>query len=239
MDSIEGRQPGERRRRGHVPPRPVLFAVGLAAFVVVVVVVLSAVDDGDGLSLINGETPGSYLAIFALVAADAVVPVFPGETTLNAASTLASQGELSLWLVMLAGGLGAIVGDSTLFLIARRSSSFVEPQLTRARANSKVQGALDFLDHGAPMLLVAGRYVPGLRFVVNATLGLSDMPYRVFLPWSALGGMLWSVYTCGLAYLVGSALDDFPLASVVVSGLITTGVIVVFFVYARRRARAG
>jgi membrane protein DedA with SNARE-associated domain len=50
-----------------------------------------------------------------------VVPVFPGETTLNAASTLASQGELSLWLMMLAGGLGAIAGDSTLFLIARRS----------------------------------------------------------------------------------------------------------------------
>jgi membrane-associated protein len=64
------------------------------------------------------------------------------------------------------------------------------------------------------------------------------MPYRVFLPWSALGGMLWSVYTCGPPYLVGSALDDFPLASVVISGLITTGVIVVFFVYARRQARA-
>ena len=65
------------------------------------------------------------------------------------------------------------------------------------------------------------------------------MPYRVFLPWSALGGMLWSVYTCGLAYLVGSALDDFPLASVVISGLITTAVIVVFFMYQRRQAHAG
>lgn len=65
------------------------------------------------------------------------------------------------------------------------------------------------------------------------------MPYRVFLPWSALGGMLWSVYTCGLAYLVGSALDDFPLASVVISGLITTALIVVFFLYQRRQARAG
>jgi membrane-associated protein len=227
---------GERRRRGLLRPRPVLFAVGLAALIVVV---LSAVDDRDGFSLIDGQTPGSYLAIFALVAADAVIPVFPGETTLNAGSTLASQGELTLWLVMLAGGLGAIVGDSTLFLIARRSRSFVEPQLDRAQANPKIQAALDFLDRGAPMLLLTGRYVPGLCFVVNATLGISDMPYRVFLHWSALGGMLWSVYTCGLAYLVGSALDDFPLASVVISGLITTAVIVVFFMYQRRQAQAG
>jgi membrane-associated protein len=65
------------------------------------------------------------------------------------------------------------------------------------------------------------------------------MPYRAFLPWSALGGVLWSVYTCGLAYLVGSALDDFPLASVVISGLITSVVIVGFFMHARRRARVG
>jgi membrane-associated protein len=229
----------ERRRRLS-PPRPLLFVLGLAALVVVVLVVfLSAVDDGDGFSLVDGQSPGSYLAIFALIAADAVVPVFPGETTLNAGATLASQGELSLWLVMLAGGVGAILGDSTLFLIARRSSSFVEPQLARARANPKVQGALDFLDRGAPMLLLTGRYVPGLRFVVNATLGISDMRYRAFLPWSALGGMLWSVYTCALAYLVGSALDDFPLASVFISGLITTAIIVVFFLYQRRRARTG
>jgi membrane-associated protein len=93
-----------KQRRRLLPARPVLFAVGVAAFVIVVVVVLSAVEDRDGFSLIEGQTPGSYLAIFALVAADAVVPVFPGETTLNAGSTLASQGELSLWLVMLAGG---------------------------------------------------------------------------------------------------------------------------------------
>jgi hypothetical protein len=37
-----------------------------------------------------------------------VFPVLPGETTLNAASTLASQGTLELPLVILAGALGAI-----------------------------------------------------------------------------------------------------------------------------------
>ena len=98
---------------------------------------------------------------------------------------------------VLAGALGAMVGDSTLFLIARRSSSFVEPQLARARANPKVQGALDFLDRGAPMLLTDGPVCPGAT---------------------------WTT---------------FPLASVVISGLITTAIIVVFFLYQRRRARTG
>ena len=88
------------------------------------------------------------------------------------------------------------------------------------------------------MLLVCGRYVPGLRFVVNSTMGLSGAPYRSFLPWSALGGVLWSTYTCLLAYWVGSTLDNYPLASVVVSGAITTLLIAIYFLHARR-ARKG
>ena len=39
-------------------------------------------DAGSGLA--------AYLTIFGLVFADAIVPIFPGETTLNAASVLAS-----------------------------------------------------------------------------------------------------------------------------------------------------
>jgi membrane-associated protein len=228
-------RPVPRRAPRRRPSRRLLLAIAVLALIVGAIAVLFVVDDGDGLSLVDGQTPGSYLAIFGLIAADAVIPIFPGETTLNAASTLASQGELDLALVILAGALGAIVGDSTLFWIARRSSSHVEPQIERARRNPKIAGALAFLDRGAPMLLLTGRYVPGLRFVVNATLGISGMPYRSFLPWSALGGALWSTYTCLLAYWVGSALDDFPLGSVVISGAITTGLIAAFFAYQRRQ----
>ena len=45
---------------------------------------------------------------------DAVCPIFPGETTLNAASTLAANGKLHLWLVIVAAAVGAILGDSAL-----------------------------------------------------------------------------------------------------------------------------
>jgi hypothetical protein len=44
---------------------------------------------------------------------DAVIAIFPGETTLSAASTLAARGDLNLQLVMVAGALGAILGDSS------------------------------------------------------------------------------------------------------------------------------
>jgi membrane protein DedA with SNARE-associated domain len=49
----------------------------------------------------------------------AIVPIFPGETTLNAASVLGSQGTLEIELVIVAGALGAILGDSALYWITR------------------------------------------------------------------------------------------------------------------------
>ncbi len=225
-----------KRRR---PSRGALVAILVVAVLVAAVALLFTIDGGDAFSLTEQDPAAlSYLSIFLLVAADAVVPIFPGETTLNAASVVAAQGDLSLALVILAGALGAIIGDSTLFWIARRQSARIRPQVERARGNQRVSTALDYLGDNAKILLVFGRYVPGLRFVVNTTMGLSDVPYRKFLPWSALGGAGWSVYTCLLAYWVGSTIEDYPVASMLLSGAITTALIALLFLR-ERRARGG
>lgn len=180
----------------------------------------------------------SYLSIFLLIAGDAVVPILPGETTLNAASTLAANdGGLELGLVILSGALGAIVGDSILFGLARRNRTRLQPRIDSARSNPRVSSGLDYLGENHKILLVFARYVPGLRFVVNATFGLSEMPYRQFLPWSALGAILWSTYTCCLAYWVGSTIEGYPLMSVIVSGAITTAVISFLFLRERNKRR--
>jgi membrane protein DedA with SNARE-associated domain len=210
-----------------------LLVLGVAA-----VVVLVSIGGDDGFGQLDAENPTrTYSLVFFFVAADAVIPVFPGETTLNAASALAAAGDLELWIVIVLGALAALVGDSSLYWIARGSSARITPQLERARKNSRVAAALDFLDRGAPVLLVFGRYVPGLRFVINATMGMNRYPYLKYLPWSALGAVLWSTYTCVLAYKVGSSLDNYPLASVYISGLITTVLMAVIFLVVRRREK--
>jgi membrane-associated protein len=211
--------------------------VALVAVAALVLHLLAGSDVFGGVDEASGNA--AYVAVFLSVFGDAVFPVLPGETTLNAASTLAADGSLDLVLVMLAGALGAIIGDSTLYWIARLSRRRVEGQIEKARKNSKVAYALQFMGSSAPMLIVLGRYVPGLRFVVNATMGLSEYPYRKFILWSAIGGTAWAVYTCCLAYLVATALENFPLASIVISGAITTAAIAVIFVVVKRRRHQG
>jgi membrane-associated protein len=222
-------------------PRQRKFQLTLAVLAVLVCLVAAVnyMANSDGLSIVDPGHPGySYVAVFVLVTLDAVIPIFPGETTLNAASTAAAQGTLELLPVIVMGALGAIVGDSALFWLARLYSRKIQPQVDRARTNTQVRQALDIMESSAPVLIVGGRYVPGMRFVVNATMGLSTMPYRRFLPWSVLSGVLWSVYTCVLAYNIGLALADFPLASVVISGAVTTVAIGVVFLTLRSHRRA-
>lgn len=156
-----------------------------------------------GLGLVDGEVevPQIYFVIFALIFGDAIIPILPGETTLNTAAVLASDRELELPLVILAAALGAVLGDRY------------------------------------AMLIVFGRYVPGLRIVINATMGITQLPYPKFLLWSTIEGVSWATYTALLAYYVGSALEDFPLGSILISGAITTILIGAIFLLERRRIK--
>jgi membrane protein DedA with SNARE-associated domain len=212
-----------------------LVVLGGLALLAVLAVVLHILSGDDGFSLVAAADGGwVYLAVFLLVFGDALFPVLPGETTLNAASTLAAQGTLRLDLVILAGALGAIAGDSCLFWCARRSRARVEPMVAKARQHALLLTTLELLGSRPPVVLIAGRYVPGMRFLINVTYGLSTYPYRRFLLWSAIGGTLWSLTTCLLAYAVGTALADFPLASVIISGALTTLAVGAFIWVARR-----
>jgi membrane-associated protein len=205
-----------------------------------VVAAVSYMANSDGITIVDDDSSDAvaYVSVFVLIFLDAVIPIFPGETTLNAAATAAANGKLDLGPIIVMGAFGAILGDSALFWLARRFSHRLESQVTRAKANKQVRMAFDLMDKSPAVLIIGGRYVPGMRFVVNATMGLSDIRYRRFLGWSIISGILWSSYTSILAYEIGLALGDFPLASFVISGLVTTvAITVVFFTVRRNRRR--
>ena len=216
-----------------------IVAAGAVALVIAAIVVFNRLGGADAFLTVPDAGAWAYLAIAAMVFGDAVCPILPGETTLNAGSTLAAEGHLHLPLVIAAGTVGAVVGDSTLYWIARIAKRRIQPQLERAEKDDRVALALSFLDGNAPLLIVVGRYVPGLRFVVNASMGVTEFPYRRFLPWSALGGLIWSTYTSLLAYSISTALAGYPLASIVISTAVTMVAVALVVVVMRRSRTSG
>jgi len=215
----------------------VVGLVGVLLLVVVGTIAFSLLDK-DGVFGLVGDLEDdvvTYFSVFGLIFADAIVPIFPGETTLNTASVAASQGELELWLVIVAGALGAVLGDSALYWIARTGPRRLKAKLRAAsEKDARVAKGLALLGRSGPLLIACGRFVPGVRFAVGVSMGVIEYPYRRFLLWSAIGGVAWAIYTCALAYWVGTALADFPVASILVSGLVTTVLIGGVYWYDRR-----
>ncbi|MCP3856835.1 MAG: hypothetical protein GY698_19215 [Actinomycetia bacterium] len=84
-------------------------------------------------------------------------------------------------------------------------------------------------DEFAGMLIVFGRFVPGLRFVVGAIMGLTRYTYWRFLVWGSIGSVSWAAFTCLSSYLVGSVIDDRPAVSMLVSIVITTALLAALY----------
>ena len=173
-----------------------------------------------------------YGIIAGFVVLDAVIPVFPSESLLTTAANLAAQdgSNISLWRLIAAGTIGAIVGDSLLYWLSRtvlrRSMS---AQVERAQRNEKIARSMDVMNQTAPTLIVFGRFVPGLRFMTGATMGLTRFPYPRFLLWDVLGGFFWAAYNCIFCYLVATVIDDKPLISIATSVIVTTSLLALLY----------
>jgi membrane-associated protein len=173
-----------------------------------------------------------YLWIFGFVVFDAVIPIFPSESLLTTGSNLAAQdgSTISLWSLVLAGSLGAVVGDSLLYWLSRtvlRRS--MAKRVEQAQSNEKVARSLEVVNRSAPTLIVFGRFVPGVRFVLGATMGLTRYPYPRFLLWDSIGGTFWAMYTCVFSYLVASVIQDKPVVSIAISVVVTTAILALLY----------
>lgn len=213
----------ERTRR--LPRFPILLggALGLLATLWIAPTVATAVS---GIDL--DEVDNLYLLIGAFVVFDAIIPIFPSESLLTTASNLAAQtgSDIELWRLIVAGSVGAIIGDSLLYWLSRTVlRRFMADKVERAQRNTKVARSLEVLSQNAPTLIVFGRFVPGLRFMLGATMGLTRYPYPKFLLWDAIGGTFWATYTCVFSYLVASVIQEKPLLSIAVSVVVTTALL--------------
>jgi membrane-associated protein len=220
-------QPSESRK---LPSLRKIICIALGALVLIWVVPEITAALG-GIDIQGVERP--YFLTFLFVWFDAIIPVFPSESLLNTGATLIASGDLNLelWLLILAGGLGAVLGDSTLYWLARTvGRKYLAEKLEKAKQDPKVSAAFQVLGTNAPLVIVAGRFVPGMRFVIGVSMGMERYPYPRFLSFSLLGGFFWAAYNCSFSYLVGSTrLGEYSLLSLLTSAAVTGGILTLLY----------
>ncbi len=182
-----------------------------------------------------------YPLMFLLIMAESSGLPLPGETALITAAVLASQGRLTIELVIPLAALAAIVGDNIGYLIGRKGGRWLLRRpgwFHTQRLNALTRGEVFFAKHG-PKAVFLGRFVLGLRVWASWLAGATHMPWRSFAFWNACGGIVWATAVGLIAYFLGhaagNAIQTFGLFGLV--GVLVLGI--GLFTAHRRHARHG
>ena len=111
------------------------------------------------------DSPWFYILIFAIAMIDGFFPIVPGETTVIIGGVSAGAGDLNILLVILAGALGAIAGDTVSYSIGRFGSNRF-PDFFAKRATRIEKTSRQIRERGG-LLLITARFIPGGRTVLT------------------------------------------------------------------------
>ena len=144
-----------------------------------------------------------YGALFGVLFAESFGLPLPGETFLVAASFLAVQGQLNIWLVGLTASAAAVLGDNLGYAIGRFGGRRLVVR-HGARVGISV-GSLNkaerFFAHYGPGIVIVARFFPLLRQLNGIVAGSAGMGWERFVSYNALGGLLWvGAWSTGVYY---------------------------------------
>jgi membrane protein DedA with SNARE-associated domain len=162
-----------------------------------------------------------------------------GETVLVLAGFAAHRGYLQLFWVIFAAFAGTLLGDQLFYYIGRRhSQAFLK---WRPYWQPRIEKAEGLIKNHQILIILAFRFLYGMRTVTPFALGIAKVPAKVFVPLNVVGALAWAICFGSLGYLFGQALEK-NLGSVkkieiwVMAGIATIGCIIwlVRFLRARR-----
>jgi membrane protein DedA with SNARE-associated domain len=158
--------------------------------------------------ILNLDQGWLYLIVFALVFAEDALFfgfVIPGETAAVLAGVQAWRGHAHLSVVMIVVVSAAIIGDNVGYEVGRKFG----PRLMRTRVMSGHQHRLEqarvFLARRGGMAVFFGRFVAFFRATMPALAGMAHMPYKRFLFFNALGGIVWGITFTTLGFQAGES----------------------------------
>jgi membrane-associated protein len=149
-----------------------------------------------------------YAALFAIVFSETGLLVgffLPGDSLLFTVGVVAGAGGLDIVLVNVLLISAAILGDSTGYLLGRKTGPkiFSRPD-SRLFKQEYVTRTHAFYEKYGGKTIIFARFVPIVRTFAAFVAGVGRMPYRNFIPYSLCGGAGWVFLMTMLGYELGS-----------------------------------
>ncbi len=151
-----------------------------------------------------------YFGIFVLMTLNSAAIPIPSEVTLPFSGFLASQGSLSLFLVIIVGILGDLLGS----VIAYSVGYFLEENLLLSLI--KKYGKLILVTehdyhkatswikkYGAPVVFI-GKMTPGIKSFISVAAGITEVKFAKFVVSNVLAAIFYVSFVSFLGFYLGS-----------------------------------
>jgi membrane-associated protein len=184
-----------------------------------------------------------YAVLFGLVFSETgllVGIVVPGDSLLFTVGVVAGAGQLNIFVVNAVLMLGAILGDSTGYLLGRQTGPriftrkdslvFKQEYVTRTKA---------FYERYGGKAILFARFLPIVRSFAAFMAGVGQMPYLRFLPFSVCGGIGSVFLLTMLGYTLGKKKFVHDHFDVVILAIIFLSLLPTVIHAVRERRRAG
>lgn len=142
-------------------------------------------------------------------------------------------------MVIAIAAAAAILGDNVGYLVSRRVGRRLleRPGRRQQRRLELLARGEVFFDRHGPKAVFLGRWIAGLRVWASWLAGITEMPWRSFLLWNALGGISWAITVGLVGYLLGEAAEQIVQQAGV--GVLVVAAVVLVAVYGYFHRRRG
>jgi membrane protein DedA with SNARE-associated domain len=146
-----------------------------------------------------------YLALGLLMA---ICPPLPSELVLPLGGLEVSRGTLLYPAAIAVATMGAMLHALVVYAIARGSRTRLGFVARRPQLETRL-GVLDrfFARHGTRVVLF-GRMISGVRWLVGIPAGIRAMPLRHYVPLTLLGCTAWNAALIGAGWVAGDGYQE-------------------------------
>ncbi|EKD51003.1 MAG: hypothetical protein ACD_62C00367G0002 [uncultured bacterium] len=180
-----------------------------------------------------------YPGIVFLMALESSVFPVPSELVMPPAGYLVSQNQMNLFLVILCGTVGSLIGAYANYFASRyvgRPFILKYGKYVLISEAKLIRAETFFRKHGAISTFV-GRLFPVVRHLISIPAGLAGMNHVTFSLYTLLGSFIWVSILTVLGYYIGTnqALINEYLTPILIIVGILCALIVAGYVWLHRR----
>lgn len=153
----------------------------------------------------------NYWGVFVLMTIESSFIPFPSEIVIPPAAYLAAQGKLNIYLVILAGSLGSLLGAIINYFLALYLGRPIVYKLVKTKIakylllnQEKVEKSEKFFLKYNKSSTFFGRLIPVIRQLISLPAGFSKMNILSFSFLTFLGALIWSTVLGLLGYFFGA-----------------------------------